>query len=276
LDGGSDLWLVNAREGNPRELLNCADSACGGAVWSPDGQRLVYERINPPSLDVTTGLPSLWWFELNTDETGPVFQDSRWPGFNPRWSPDGQWLSYVYPGSGKMELYNLADGRRNSIATQTGAPAVWSPSGEALLVANVWDAGQRSLIHLFRFDLAAETLTDLSEISKVGEGPVMDSTAAWSPDGAWLAVVRRRLTEAGATSGGRLWLMRPDGSAGRPLTEEADVIYSTPVWSPDGQYLLFHNYSLSEALITRIYILDVATGELQQLVESGNRPVWLP
>jgi nickel/cobalt exporter len=274
-DGGSDLWLVKVDGSAPRELLGCPGAFCSGAVWSPNGQRLAYERINPSSSNAASGLPSLWWLEINTDETRPIFQDSQWPGFNPRWSPDGQWLSYVYPGSGKMELYNLTDGRRNSLPTQTGVPVVWSPQGDALLVTNVQDASQRPLIHLFHFDLASETLIDLSEVSKVGDESITDSAVAWSPDGQWLAVVRRKLTEAGATSGSRLWLMRPDGSQGRSLTEESDVIYGIPVWSPGNNYLLFHNYSLMEALATRIYILNVETGELQEVVDSGSRPTWV-
>jgi Tol biopolymer transport system component len=275
-DGGSDLWMVKVDGHDPQELLACPEASCSGAVWAPDGQRLTYERINPPATGATSGMPSLWWFEMDTGETGPVFQDSQWPGFNPRWSPDGQWLSYVYPGSGKMELYNLNDGRRNSVPTQTGAPVVWSPQSDALLVTNVWNAGQRTLIHLFRFDLASGTLTDLSEVSNPsGKSPVMDSAVAWSPDGKWLAVVRRELTESGVTSGSRFWLMRPDGSQGRPLTEESDVIYGTPVWSPDNVYLLFHHYSLTESLATRIYILNVQTGELEEVVDSGSRPTWV-
>jgi TolB protein len=275
-DGGSDLWWVDVNGSNPQELLACPNESCGGSVWSPDGQRLVYERINPAAEAASAGLPSLWWLDVDSGETGPVFQDSTWPGFNPRWSPDGAWLSYVYPGSGKMELYRLVDGHRTSLETQTGAPVEWSPQSDALLVTNVWNMGERSLIHLFRYDLAAATLIDLSEISKPDDRPVMDSVGAWSPDGAWLVVVRRGLTEGGATSGSRLWLMRPDGSEARPLTEESDVIFGNPVWSPDGRYVLFHNYALAESLATKIYWLDVKTGEIQQVADSGSRPRWVP
>jgi ABC-type nickel/cobalt efflux system permease component RcnA/Tol biopolymer transport system component len=274
-DGGSDLWTINADGSNPRELLACPNELCSGSVWSPDGQRLVYERTNPSGTGASAGLPSLWWYDIGANETGPVFQDSTWPGFNPRWSPDGQWLSYVYPGSGKMELYRLTDGRRISVDTQTGAPVEWSPRGDILLVTNVWDTGERSLIHLFCYDVATESLIDLSEISKSDDRPVMDSAGVWSPEGEWLVVVRRGLTEAGTTTGSRLWLVRPDGSEKRPLTEESDVIYGNPVWSPDGRYLLFHNYALAESLKAKIFWLDVKTGEMKQVAGSGSRPVWV-
>jgi Tol biopolymer transport system component len=50
-----------------------------------------------------------------------------------------------------------------------------------------------------------------------------------------------------------------------------------PVWSPDGRYLLFQRYLLSEPLAyPSIWVLEVESGSLRKVVESGYLPGWLP
>ena len=127
-----------------------------------------------------------------------------------------------------------------------------------------WEEGYRS--YLLRFDPQSGELTDLSEPASVE-----DLAAAWSPDGAWIAVVRWELPGAGL--GAQIWVMRPDGSEARPLTDTADLAPGTPVWSPDGNTLLFERYSLEAR---GIWLMDVETGEMWRIVGSGHRPVWLP
>ncbi len=199
---------------------------------------------------------------------------SRFP--RPAWSPDGQWLSYVYPGSGKIEIYNLEDGRRYSLPNLSGAPASWSPGSKYLLLTDQVDQEDRpGLIHLFRFEIATEALIDLSEQTSGGE-VVMDTAAAWSPDGAWITVVRREVTETGAVVGSQLWLMGADSTQARRLTTEPRVTYRTPAWSPDGTHLLFHRYSMAEpAKPPAIWRLNVETGEMKEIVNPGNRPAWI-
>jgi Tol biopolymer transport system component len=277
--GGSDIWLITLGENDRPERLPCPGLSCRGVVWSPTGQRLIFETLSPPTPDAPAGLPSLWWLDMATKETGPVFQDNNWPGFNAGWSPDGQWLSYIYPGSTEIEIYNLADGRRHSLPNPTGAQAIWSPIDEVVLVADVTAKTSRPpIIHLFRFDLESETLINFSQQTIVSATQsFVDLAAAWSPDGAWVVVVRREMAGAGATLGSQLWQMRADGTQAHPLTTEPEVIHGTPVWSPDGEYLLFHRYSLQEpGAPPGIWTMNIQVKELREIVTSGSRPTWLP
>ncbi len=274
--GQTSLSLLQLDGAGPPALLPCPGLICDQPVWSPDGQRLIYESLSQPTPDAPAGLPSLWVLDLTAHETEPVFQDHRWPGFNARWSPDGRWLSYIYPGSGEMEIYNLEDGRRYSLPNLGGTLADWSPGGEYLLLTNrVNRADGPELSHLFRFEVAKEALLDLSERAAL-EDAVMDTAAAWSPDGTWIVVVRREMSQAGAATGNQLWLMGADGAQARPLTSEPGLIYGTPAWSPDGTQLLFRRYSMAElGKAPGIWRLDIQTGAVKEVVTPGNRPVWL-
>jgi len=279
--GGSDLWVINVDGGDGRLLLDCAQEvvpvACSGPVWSPDGRWLIYERRDIASVGDPLALTSLWWLEVPTGETGPVFQDGGWPGFNPSWSPDGQWLSYASPGSisvlsYNVQIYNLQDGRTHSVSNRTGKPALWHPDSSALLMTEARTEGDLPLLHLLRYDLESQDLTDLS-----GGGETEDSWAAWSPDGEWIAVVRREFTVSGAAMGDDVWLISADGGSARRLTEQPKMVHQAPAWSPDGRCLLFQQYALEKPNPRPgIWLLNVETGELQEVVTPGLWPTWLP
>ncbi len=270
--GGSDVWLIAPDGTGRRAVLGCETAACAHLQWSPDGTRLSYERTDPPTPEQPLGLTTLWWLDPATGDTAPLFSDSQLPSFNGVWSPDGQWLAYVAPGSGSMQLYNLGDGRRVSLPTQTGSAAIWSPDGRAVLYTDIRDENGESLTHLLRYDIASGTTTDLT-----GPGGLGDTWATWSPDGTQIAIVRRIFTGSQAELGDQIWVMDADGGGARPLTQVGDVMHGPPVWSPDGSALLFHRYVLAGSTAAPgVWRLDVATQTLTQAAVGGMWPTWLP
>ena len=270
--GGSDIWLIDVDGSNPRLLLSCEDATCSRVTWSPDGQQLVYERLEVVSPQSPLGVTTLWWLSLDSGDTGPVFRDSQLPSYSPAWSPDGQWLSYIAPGTTNVQIYNLTDGRNIEIPSQTGNAAVWAPDGSALLVTEIWEDGGQFFTHLMRYDMDSGTTTDLTTVEQAG-----DTWATWSPDGEWIAVVRRIYKGPNAAMGDQVWVMRADGSYARQLTETPDVIHGTPIWSPDSRYVTFQRYPLAGSESEPgVWLLDIVTGDLEQAAPSGNWPTWLP
>lgn len=267
-NNGSDLWAIRPDGTQHRQLLACPNAICSDPAWSPDGRRLVYEKREVPHAGDTPAPPRLWWLDSTTGETARVFQDGQQLGHSPRWSPDGQWLSFVSPGETGVRVYNLKDGRSYLIPSRMGEPAAWSPDSEAVLVTEVVLHGERVAVHLFRADLDSGEVIDLN-----GEAEVEVDSPAWSPDGEWIAYTRKVSRVA---MGRQIWLMRSDGSQARPLTTELEIDHGPPAWSPDGRYLLFQRFFLKDpSAQPEIWVLEIATGKLRQVVAPGSQPRWL-
>jgi dipeptidyl aminopeptidase/acylaminoacyl peptidase len=69
----------------------------------------------------------------------------------------------------------------------------------------------------------------------------------------------------------RLVTVNPDGTGLRTLATFPHESLAAPAWSPDGNRIAL---SLSEPLPTRIYIYDVATGQLSQLTYPQPQPYF--
>jgi len=281
-DGNSEIWKIDATGHDSRLILTCNQAECSQPVWAPDNRRLVYEKRNIGD-DGIPGSPYLWWLAPETGETRTVLENYEARGTALRFSPDGQWLSYVSPEKEGAVIYNLQDGRSHFVANEIGVPVAWSPNSSQIIVPNLdlviihGDEGDDHLnhthnyetaTHLFDFDVASGESVSIS-----GDLKVEDSVPAWSPNGDWIAFGRRF---PGTSAGRQLWLMRPDGSEAYALTSDFDFTYGLPLWSPDGRYLLFQRFPIDKPDgEPGIWLFDIENGQESELVAVGMQPAWL-
>ena len=258
------IWLLDLKNLSSRKLTECKDAICSGLVWSPDGSRIIYEQMG---LDGNaSGLPTLWWVDVATAGAQPVFQDSQLPGGNPRWSPDGKWLSYATPEG--IRLYNLESGETRVIENVLGAAAMWAPNSKTILLRDVVIRHDQFVTELFIYGVESQTLVNISP-----DKGFENTLATWSPDGESLAVVRRDLTVA---RGDQIWVMKPDGSDARMMTNDVDALHGSLNWSPDGKYVLYELYALDNfPFSSQLQVLDVESGEVLELGIEGFNPKWV-
>lgn len=90
----------------------------------------------------------------------------------------------------------------------------------------------------------------------------------WSPDGRYLAVSRPGYNE--------LWVLHPDGSGLRQITDEAAAGFGY-TWAPDGSALLARvaRYD-GPRRFNAVKVFDVETGAVQQLTEYRTMMPALP
>jgi TolB protein len=272
--GNSDLWRTQPEAAAPTLLLACPDAFCATPAWSPDGRLLAYGRRNANDFAAAAiSPPRLYLLDIQAGETAPVFSDSQKLGFDPRWSFDGQWLTYLSPDLGGVGATNLESGEEQFYATSTGETGVWHPKQHLFLMSEQGQIGDRFVVHLVRVDPVTNTRTNLSGAQSL----VDDGAPAWSPDGEWIAFRRNELEGERSSLSKQLWLMRADGSDARPLTIDPANDYGAPAWSPDGRTLLYHRFPLKgPEIVIAVWAMDVATGQQQLVVSPGQRPQWLP
>jgi Tol biopolymer transport system component len=273
-DGSSDLWLIQSGDPTPTLFVPCPNAVCSSSAWSPDGTLVAYARRNASEYGAAAlSPPRLWLFDPATGDTVPLFPDNQTLAFEPSWSADGDWLSYVAPDAGGVGAVNLTSGATAFYPTTSGETGRWHPQANHFLYSLLQQIDEHYVSHLILVDPLTENTENLS-----GEAALVeDGAPAWSPDGTWIAWRRKTLTGPEATPGKQIWRMRADGSAAEALTADPAYDHSAPQWSPDGRYLLFHKLPLKGPdIVLSVWIIDVETGESWPVAEPGQRPQWVP
>lgn len=185
---------------------------------SADGARLVATVVNPSS--------SLWRLTLHAKDgaaaAAPTPAVVSADGATPRVGPD--YLLYVAWRGGEQGIWTLTQGVSREIWSSThslilGVPAV-APDGRH--IAFITRDSDRTLLHVID--------RDGSHPRVIAYSLALRGNPAWAPDGQSIAIAVVRDEEPRLTS---VFL---DGAPPQPLVAEYSV---DPVWSPDGQFIVY-------------------------------------
>jgi Tol biopolymer transport system component len=272
-DAERTIYLWDPETGDVEALFS-APSGLDDAERSPDGRRVVYERL------IDDGPSQIYVAEA--DGTGRPLTDLAGGAYDPTWSPDGKTIAFAgsqVEGS-DLDIYTveLAGGeeRRTARTWKDDGRPDWSPDGRQI----VFDSRTGDL----RSGPGAIWVTsvrtgELHRLTPPGTGYAA-TAPAWSPGGRWIAY---RVYEMGVTLNGwpwsaRLWLMRPDGSGKRRIggqSEKRRVIHA-PSWSPDGRSIVTQRSNWSEDMF-QIILFDPRTREARSVlkgIRGDSEPSW--
>jgi WD40 repeat protein len=170
----------------------------GEPSLSPDGTELVFTR-NP-------GKPEAWPSLWIADADGTHLRRLERRGNNPLWSPAGNRIAYLAPGSGARFPWRLVapQGGASTTLLRNGPGTVfgWSPNGR-------WIAFPDSKGRLAIIDVATKKVRTLLKLQL----PYQATSVAWSPNSRQLLVVWR--PPAGSSCPSGLWRVPIDGAKPR-------------------------------------------------------------
>jgi Tol biopolymer transport system component len=178
----------------------------------------------------------------------------------PRICPDGRRVAYERAGA-----IWVRDLMKASAPTQVldlggaafGTPPVWSHDGAQLVVSLGWRDEQRD--H-WRF------MTYRVNVDRTGKAalkiPSQDGVQDWSSDGRWLLTTSSRR----AMIGWQLYVMRPDGTDERQITEGGTPFYTR--FSPDGRSVLYSDGTSEER--RGIWVVDLEGLARRRVLSTGK------
>jgi dipeptidyl aminopeptidase/acylaminoacyl peptidase len=232
------VWLLPMDGGEARQVTRLAHDV-RDICWTPEGTRLCVVAgagdPDPRDEDRSPGRPPPRDAHI-VDRLQYMSNDE----------------GYVYQHPPKLWLIDLADGKSRQLTSgrsHDGQPT-WSPDGTTIaFVSN----RHRDADLTWRSDVYAVDV-ESGKVRRItgGRGQRAFSHPAWSPDGAWLAVLGHRYTARGANQNDVWRFAAGEQTEGENLTAGSDLdaaagmnsdlfgfAVTRPAWSADGAHILF-------------------------------------
>ena len=154
----------------------------------------------------------------------------------------------------------------------TDRPARWSPDSRSIAFSS--ESGPN--VHDEQIYVVDVSPRPHDRMAITHSDTVRAFMPAWSPDGKWIAFIG----VTSPTSGGKIWIVNPDGSELRALPTTAAIEDTQPEWAPSVAPLRLA-YAQAAAIHEQqdIYVLDLSTGvETAISSDPANErwPTWSP
>ncbi|MBL8092226.1 MAG: PD40 domain-containing protein, partial [Anaerolineales bacterium] len=179
------------------------------------------------------------------------------PSFNDTPPPSGKIVFACYINQIDQICLINSDGSGRKQLTNLKATAFYpsvSPDGQTIFFSSR-DSGN---YEIYSIDINGNNLQKITNNVGALYAPEL------SPNGEWIVFTK---------NGDGLWLIRPDGSGLKRLTNKDDI---DPSWSPDG---LMISFASSRAGARQLFVMNADGSNIQQVTNlnnMGGRNTWSP
>ena len=278
---------------------------------SPDEKWIAY-TVSTIDTSEDKSNARIWMVSTNGGTPIPMTAEEYSAG-KPRWSPDGQYLSFLASKGekAKTQVWNLnrlgGEAQQVTKSKQGISDYEWSPDGKRLLLLmkdpkpaelteDTKDDGKPlpHVIDRIHFKEDYEGYLDSrrdhlyvftpgdSVAIQITSGDYDDSDPKWSPDGKTIAFVSNRSDNPDLSYNSDIWMVSADntdkGASLKQITSNPGFDVS-PNWSPDGNSLIYVTSTNVESMpfsMSYIAIININNGTPKILAENLDRQVFDP
>ncbi len=256
----SQIWVMNADGTGQRQITNAASSS-SSPRWSPDGRKIAYVHAG-----------QIWTMEPDGDDKEQVTKISTGAG-GPVWSRDGQWIAFsseVYPECTTDECNKAEDER-------VDASKVKAKVTERLLFKHWNEWRDRKRTHVFVVSARGGTARDLTpgDFDSPPYGAASGVDYSFSPDGSSIVYLRNPDKVEAISTNSDIYIQPINDGSAKNITAGMNGYDASPVYTPDGKYLLFRSQPRAgfEADRWRIMRYNPANGEIVELTRGFDEQV---
>lgn len=280
--GVSEIYLLDRRSDRVTQVTNCVmqDADCTAPSFNPNGSLIAYERVllNNEFSPVGIGVPRVWMIDLTQDPpaTFALVENSQILGRSPQWSADGTRLAFYDYAATRIVVYNLTEEGDNVfdfVPTQMGVMGSLSPDGTRMVYPQI---GQMRG-YLEMADLERDISSPLYDLDL----SVDDQQTAWSPDGRYVVIGRRDLSE-NAARGTQLYLLDTADGVISPLLIDPRYTHGFFTWNADSSRLVMQRFQQLDDLgnpynegTLEVWTYNLETRQLTRIAEEARAPQWV-
>ena len=210
-----EIYEIKLASGNVIQLTNRLGILNGPEI-SPDGKFIVF-KYTPANSETN----AVWVMDRNGQNPHPVPNAIGW---DPTWSPDGQYILFASDMNGTNQLYTIrTDGEQ--LKKISNLPAIrgrsdWSADGQFIVTYS----GESWNREVYIMNVDGSNAHVLSPVGGNSQGP------SFSPDGQWVTFTAY-FDKPTDIHGCEIYIMRIDGTDLRRLTNNDYCDYQ-PRWGP--------------------------------------------
>ena len=256
----NQIWTIGIDGSRPRQITS-GNSSSSGPRWSPEGKKIAYNNGG-----------QIWTMDADGDDKDQVTRISTGAG-GPVWSRDGQWIAFaseVYPEC-KDDACNKAEDER------VEGSKVQAKVTDRLLFKhwNEWRNRKRS--HVFVVSAKGGVARDMTpgdfDSPPYGASSGVDYT--FSPDGSSIVYLKNPDKVEATSTNSDIYISPISGGNARNITVGMNGYDASPMYTPDGKYLLFRSQPRAtfEADRWRIMRYNPASGEIVELTRGFDQQV---
>jgi len=256
----TQIYIMSSAGGDIKQLTSGTGSATSPR-WSPDGKRLAYVNAD-----------QLWMMEPDGSNKEQITKISTGAG-GPVWSPDGHWLAFVsdvYPECTTDDCNRAKD-------EAAAKSKVKAHVTDRLLFRHWVEWRDLKRTHVFLVASKGGVARDLTpgDFDSPPYAVAGDVDYGFSPDSKELAYLRNPDKIEAISTNSDIYIVPIAGGPARDVTSSNHGYEDTPVYTPDGKYIIYRSQATAgfEADRWRLMTYNRSAGTSVELLRGFDQSV---